>query len=67
MSPYEAKMVGGNQADDVAEAMRRLGLRGGLIQMAERGQIMKLECEMPQCYCPKGRRHFQERSTPMRD
>src|SRR2546423_596452 len=47
--------------------LRALGTRGVLVQMAQRGQIVKLQCEMPNCYCHKGRRHFDPKSTPMSD
>ena len=30
--------------------------------MAERGQILNVVCEMPQCYCPKGRNYFDKRT-----
>ncbi|HSS80379.1 MAG TPA: hypothetical protein VLK24_04190 [Gaiellaceae bacterium] len=33
--------------------------------MAERGQIIELRCEMPSCYCHKGRGYFEPRSTPL--
>jgi hypothetical protein len=51
----------------VAQDLRALGVKGVLVQMAERGQLMELRCEMPQCYCPKGRAHFDPRSNPMTD
>ena len=35
-----------------------LGVKGVLLQMAERGQLLDLECEMPQCYHQKGRAAF---------
>jgi hypothetical protein len=47
--------------------LRAWGTRGVLVQMAQRGQIIELRCEMPKCYCPKGRGHFEERSTPLPD
>jgi len=50
--------------ETVAEQLRALGTRGVLVQMAERGQIFELRCEMPKCYCHKGRGHFDPRSTP---
>ncbi len=34
----------------VADQLRRLGVKGVLVQMAERGQLLALKCEMPQCY-----------------
>lgn len=42
----------------VAERLRELGVGGMVVQMAERGQLLELEREMPTCYCPKGARHF---------
>ena len=51
--------------DTLAGRLRALGTRGVLVQMAQRGQIIELRCEMPKCYCPKGRGHFEERSTPL--
>jgi hypothetical protein len=35
--------------------------------MAQRGQIIELRCEMPKCYCHKGRGYFEPRSTPLPD
>jgi hypothetical protein len=35
--------------------------------MAERGQILELRCEMPQCYCPHGREYFVEKAVPPPD
>jgi hypothetical protein len=50
----------------VAEGLRARGMvRGILVQMAEREQIIELRCEMPKCFCPKGRAHFDPKSTPM--
>ena len=51
--------------DTVADQLRRLGTRGVLVQMAKRGQIIELRCEMPMCYCHKGRGYFDPRSTPL--
>jgi hypothetical protein len=36
----------------VADQLRELKVKGILVQMAERGQILELKCEMPQCYHP---------------
>ncbi len=49
--------------DKLAGRLRALGTRGVLFQMAQRGQIIELRCEMPKCYCHKGRRYFEPRST----
>ena len=51
----------------LVEELRSLGVRGILIRMAEAGQIIELRCEMPKCYCVKGRNHFEPRSTPLPD
>jgi len=47
----------------LGERLRALGLKGVLWQMAERGQIIELACEMPRCYCPKGRSWFETSAT----
>jgi hypothetical protein len=51
----------------VAGALRKRGMKGILPLMAERGQIVELLCEMPECYCPKGRGYFDKKSSPMGD
>lgn len=54
--------------DRVAEELRgRLKMKGVLVEMAKLGQILELRCEMPQCYCPKGRTHFDPRSKTLTD
>src|ERR1039458_5879995 len=35
--------------------------RGILSQLARDGQIVDVRCEMPQCYCYRGRKHFDPR------
>src|SRR6266545_6560675 len=44
------------------EKLGALGVRGILLQLARDGQIVDLRCEMPQCYCFRGRRYFDPRS-----
>jgi hypothetical protein len=63
-----AKQAGGGagRAPAIADELRAYGVRGVLVQMAERGQIIELRCEMPQCYCHKGRKYFEPRTTPLR-
>jgi hypothetical protein len=51
--------------DTVADQLQALGTRGVLVQMAQRGQIIELRCEMPKCYCHKGRGYFEQRSIPL--
>jgi hypothetical protein len=41
-------------------------VKGILVQMAERGQILELKCEMPQCYHPNGRDKFESLATERR-
>jgi hypothetical protein len=44
----------------IADQLREHGVKDGdiLVKMAERGQLLALECEMPQCYHHKGRGAF---------
>jgi hypothetical protein len=65
--PINAKMTGSNSSKEdpsVAAELRRLGMKGVLVQMAERGQLHAVKCEMPQCYNPKGRAAFDPVTTP---
>lgn len=41
------------------EELERLGARGILRKLAKDGQIIDVRCEMPQCYCFRGRRYFE--------
>ncbi|MDX6534741.1 MAG: hypothetical protein QOF68_2485 [Gaiellales bacterium] len=45
------------------EQLEALGVRGILRQLAQDGQIVDVRCEMPQCYCFRGRRYFDPSST----
>jgi len=47
----------------VVEKLEALGVRGILRQLAQDGQILDVRCEMPQCYCFRGRRYFEPRSA----
>ena len=64
-----AKAAGGGGGADssIADQLRALGVKGVLVQMAERGQLLALKCEMPQCYHHKGRGAFDEVTTPRTD
>src|SRR3954464_9594953 len=42
------------------ETLEALGVRGILRQLARDGQIIDVRCEMPQCYCFRGRRYFEQ-------
>ena len=46
------------------ERLEALGVGGILWQLARDGQIIAVRCEMPQCYCFRGRRYFEPRSAP---
>ena len=52
--------------ESVADQLRGFGVKGILVQMAERGQILELKCEMPQCYHPNGRDKFESLATERR-
>jgi hypothetical protein len=45
------------------EKLAALGVRGILWQLARDGQLIDVRCEMPQCYCFRGRRYFEPRSA----
>ena len=49
------------------QKLKRWGVRGVLWQLARDGQLIDVRCEMPQCYCFRGRRHFEERSVACSD
>ena len=52
----------------LAEELKKLGAKRELIRMAERGQLLKLICEMPTCYReyeqPGGRELFDAWAEP---
>jgi hypothetical protein len=48
------------------EELRQRGVRGVLLEMAKNGQLLELKCEMPVCYCEKGRTHFDSWPSPRR-
>ena len=45
------------------ERLEVLGVRGILWQLARDGQLTDVRCEMPQCYCFRGRGYFEPRSA----
>ena len=49
------------------EKLEALGVRGILRQLAQDGQIVDLRCEMPQCYCFRGRSYFEPRCVSYSD
>lgn len=50
-------MAGG----DAVEKLESLGVRGIIWQLARDGQVIDVRCEMPRCYCSRGRSHFDPR------
>ena len=44
------------------ERLEALGVRGILWQLARDGQLIDVRCELPQCYCFRGRTHFEPKS-----
>ena len=63
-SMAKAAAGAGSADSSVADQLRELGVKGVLVQMAERGQLLALKCEMPQCYHHKGRGAFDPVTTP---
>jgi hypothetical protein len=68
MDPAEQVSQAGIPAAPVAagasavEKFEALGVTGILRQLAQDGQIIDVRCEMPQCYCFRGRSHFDPKS-----
>jgi hypothetical protein len=49
----------------VSEQLNEVGVSGGVLQrMARAGQLIKLQCETPKCYCDQGRRFFPAPPVP---
>jgi hypothetical protein len=57
-------MAGAAPKQTAVERLQDLGVRGILMKLARDGQIVDVRCEMPQCYCSRGRRYFDPRSAP---
>jgi hypothetical protein len=55
------------QARTPVEKLAGLGVRGILLQLARDGQVVDVRCEMPQCYCFRGRSYFDPRSAGYSD
>ena len=52
----------------VVAGLEALGLTSGTLhQMAKKGQLLELACEMPTCLCPLGRTFFAKKANPMPD
>ena len=55
-----------NDPTEIVAQLEAFGVRGILRRLARDGQIIDVRCEMPQCYCFRGRRYF-ERISPGAD
>ena len=53
----ETRLVAAPEQSAV-ERLQELRVRGILMQLARDGQLIDVRCEMPQCYCHRGRRYF---------
>jgi hypothetical protein len=58
--------VSADAGETPVERLEALDVRGILWQLARDGQLIEVRCEMPQCYCLRGRRYFAPRS-PLTD
>ena len=43
----KATARGGGEGSSVTQQLRALGMKGVLVQTAERGQLLELKCETP--------------------
>ena len=50
--------MGAGPEQTAVERLEELRVRGILMQLARDGQLIDVRCEMPQCYCHRGRRSF---------
>jgi hypothetical protein len=54
----------------VAAELRKLGVKGTLVQAAEQGYVTQLACKMPRCYCPEelgGSTYFEQVTAELSD
>jgi hypothetical protein len=49
---------------ELIDQLARLRVRGILMQMAQRGQLLELKCEMPKCFHARGRKAFDLKTHP---
>lgn len=53
-------------APSIVRKLEDRGVKRGILhRMAKDGQLTDLRCEMPSCYCPEGRKHFDIKKNPM--
>ena len=59
--PAEIPAAAGDAESTPVERLEAWGVRGILRQLARDGQIIDVRCEMPRCYCFRGRSYFEPR------
>jgi hypothetical protein len=58
--PHRGRIAG--MAETAVGKLEALGVHRGILwQLARDGQIIDVRCEMPQCYCFRGRSYFEPR------
>ena len=62
-----SKATSGTSNEALVEDLIERGVGGVLLKMAKAGQLLSLECEMPKCYCNKGRAYFAPKTQPPTD
>jgi hypothetical protein len=61
MADSTATIPAATGANSAVERLKELGVRGILMRQAQDGQLVDVRCEMPQCYCSRGRKYFDAR------
>jgi hypothetical protein len=56
--PQASAAAPADAAASAVEQLEKLEVRGILRRLARDGQIIDVRCEMPQCYCFRGRSYF---------
>jgi hypothetical protein len=51
-------------SETLVRDLKNRGVGGVILKMAEAGQLLELKCEMPKCYCHKGRAYFDVKTHP---
>ena len=57
------QVASADSGETPVEKLQGYGVRGILCQLARDGQLLDVRCEMPQCYCFRGRRYFESVSS----
>ena len=59
----DTRLMKAEPEQTAVERLEELRVRGILMQLARDEQLIDVRCEMPQCYCFRGRRYFDPRPT----